>query len=497
MQYLGQKTVATDIIDKAYIDGITGTSSSYFQVDNANNGPRIKNNAGVLEIRNAADNAYASLKALSLVVPEYIYTDNGTMSLGSTGMPNNASLTFDFSSTANMVRLDAHNDAEIRVVSTSYFNYVFTHFSSTWADRTAEAKISHGTAFTIINTSTSDWCYVGNNTQYSKMYFDLSATASTITAIQWQYSTGSGTWATLTVTDGTAKFTTDGSVTFTAPGDWAQDTVNGATGYWVRFNGTSNPSTKPTAKVIVPSSNALFSVYSNHGDTNPAFAVTSAGNVNIGAIQTNSNHALYVSGTGYISSAFSSGSTIYSQRGSLATTSTDGIMAINTSSSTSETRVQMSPRFRLSGTVWDTTASATRTTNWKMEVLPISSATPTANLIFGYDYNAGGYTNRAVLTSTGRFAVQELTIGPLPGGSGSGSQIFSVPYLNSSEPRWVYLGRINAIDGADTVDEIGYVDIELFDGRSVGNRNATSTRLFCSTRSGAITCYHTNIGSLN
>lgn len=41
----------------------TGTTSVTFQIDSANTGPKIKNNALTLEVRNAADNAYAPLKA--------------------------------------------------------------------------------------------------------------------------------------------------------------------------------------------------------------------------------------------------------------------------------------------------------------------------------------------------------------------------------------------------------------------------------------------------
>lgn len=44
------------------------TTSDTFQLDSANTGPNIKNNSGVLEVRNAADSAYANLKALGLTL---------------------------------------------------------------------------------------------------------------------------------------------------------------------------------------------------------------------------------------------------------------------------------------------------------------------------------------------------------------------------------------------------------------------------------------------
>ena len=45
-----------------------GTGSVDFHIDNDNTGPRIKNNGGVLEVRNATDAAYANLKALGLTL---------------------------------------------------------------------------------------------------------------------------------------------------------------------------------------------------------------------------------------------------------------------------------------------------------------------------------------------------------------------------------------------------------------------------------------------
>jgi hypothetical protein len=51
--------------------------------------------------------------------------------------------------------------------------------------------------------------------------------------VVWQYWNGS-TWATLTVTDTTDDLTQDGTVTFTAPGDWATTTDGTVTAYYVR-----------------------------------------------------------------------------------------------------------------------------------------------------------------------------------------------------------------------------------------------------------------------
>lgn len=46
------------------------TESATFQLDSQNTGPLLKNNSGVMEIRNAADSAYANLKALGMTLTD-------------------------------------------------------------------------------------------------------------------------------------------------------------------------------------------------------------------------------------------------------------------------------------------------------------------------------------------------------------------------------------------------------------------------------------------
>lgn len=45
----------------------TGTTSATFQLNSGSSGPKLKDNAGVVEARNAADNAYANVKAADVV----------------------------------------------------------------------------------------------------------------------------------------------------------------------------------------------------------------------------------------------------------------------------------------------------------------------------------------------------------------------------------------------------------------------------------------------
>jgi hypothetical protein len=58
----------SDAISKKHSQNTdTGTTSTAFQIDSSNTGPKIKNNSGVVEARNAADNAYADFKAKDVV----------------------------------------------------------------------------------------------------------------------------------------------------------------------------------------------------------------------------------------------------------------------------------------------------------------------------------------------------------------------------------------------------------------------------------------------
>ena len=70
------RAVITDL--QSRLDGLElGTASATFQLDNDNTGPKLKNNSGVVEFRNAADAAYSEGKAkqfsLSDAFPTQIY----------------------------------------------------------------------------------------------------------------------------------------------------------------------------------------------------------------------------------------------------------------------------------------------------------------------------------------------------------------------------------------------------------------------------------------
>lgn len=101
--------------------------------------------------------------------------------------------------------------------------------------------------------------------------------------------------------------------------------------------------------------------------------------------------------TGYFGTSVIQGGTL-----NLATTSTDGIVAQNTTPSTSGVTVQISPRVRWRGTAWDTAAS--ETVDYFAEVLPASAATPTGTWKLGYSLNGAAASYPFVVTSAGVIA---------------------------------------------------------------------------------------------
>lgn len=71
----------------------TGTNALSFQIDTSNTGPRIKNNAGVLEVRNAADSALADLNVRKITAQQVDYAQVNTVAYGDAIVDLNADYT--------------------------------------------------------------------------------------------------------------------------------------------------------------------------------------------------------------------------------------------------------------------------------------------------------------------------------------------------------------------------------------------------------------------
>lgn len=83
----------------------------------------------------------------------------------------------------------------------------------------------------------------------------------------------------------------------------------------------------------------------------------------------------------------------------IATTSTDSLVVANATAATGGTTVQMSPRIRLRGNAWNTSAS--QTVDFFMENLPATAATPTGTFKLGYSLNSAAATYPLTVSSAG------------------------------------------------------------------------------------------------
>lgn len=114
---------------------------------------------------------------------------------------------------------------------------------ATYTDITYDLREYYTSPTVGLMADTDDILYLGRTLKFDRVKFLFSQVGSGYTLV-WEYSKGGGSWGTLSVTDDTNDFTQDGWVTWSYPSDWAQDTVDGYTGYWVRVRTTTTPSTR-------------------------------------------------------------------------------------------------------------------------------------------------------------------------------------------------------------------------------------------------------------
>ena len=116
-----------------------------------------------------------------------------------------------------------------------FLDKVFRYDGSAYEDNSAEADTLGGSPFIALEDA-DDILYLGKNTKFKEVYFDLQTNGS-YTGIAWEYWDGDS-WASLTVSGNGANLSQDGPVSFTPPNDWARTTVNGQNLYWIRVKAT-------------------------------------------------------------------------------------------------------------------------------------------------------------------------------------------------------------------------------------------------------------------
>jgi hypothetical protein len=137
-----------------------------------------------------------------------------------------------------------------------------------------------GTAFLEASASNvqmfaanGDYILIGADTTFEGIQAILTIEANVSITPSFSYSTGNGTWSTLSVTDATSGFTESGTITFVAPGDWATSNLTTGGGsalssaYYVRV--TRNRialGTPPTEDYFITYSSSSVSDFEVRGD---------------------------------------------------------------------------------------------------------------------------------------------------------------------------------------------------------------------------------------
>ncbi|MEM4523089.1 MAG: hypothetical protein QW738_07770, partial [Nitrososphaeria archaeon] len=125
---------------------------------------------------------------------------------------------------------------------------VFYYDGETFSDITTAACQSGGSAFTLL-ADTDDIMYFGLTSNFTQLQFDI-ATAGEGLNLVWEYSAGNGVWNILTLSyDETKNLTRSGTVIWSSPEDWKEDSVNGFSAYWIRVRTITSPTRTPTAYI--------------------------------------------------------------------------------------------------------------------------------------------------------------------------------------------------------------------------------------------------------
>ena len=134
----------------------------------------------------------------------------------------------------------------------SAFDKVFDFDGTAYNDQSTEAASEFGTPFDILRDETDDALYVGHNSSFNGIDFEFESLGIDL-ALTVEYSKGSGVWASVTgLQDDTNNFSRSGRILFDLPGDFAQETVNGESKYWIRIKTTTLPTISPRLYFIQP-----------------------------------------------------------------------------------------------------------------------------------------------------------------------------------------------------------------------------------------------------
>lgn len=130
--------------------------------------------------------------------------------------------------------------AGISAVSVRQFlNYMrldTTGSGTTFVNNDTEMDTAAGTPFTILG-DTNDIAYLGKDTQFQEVYFDLGTLGDYSGGVTWTFWDGAS-WSALS-TAGANDLEASGVMTFTPPASWTTTTVNSQSAYWIAAQAAS------------------------------------------------------------------------------------------------------------------------------------------------------------------------------------------------------------------------------------------------------------------
>ena len=181
---------------------------------------------GTYDVNNAVNievNSLSEGTAVSVIAAETdgIYTEGDVVGQGLA----NSSGVFTFS--LNFAGFTAGLDVVVRCRNQGFANAAIADDGGVFTDKTTASNSTTVDYITLLPASpvVNDAYYFGHNEEFGQLRLDLSQLGVGTWTITWEY--WNGAWTSLSgVTDGTSGFTSDGTVSWTIPGDWADTTIN-------------------------------------------------------------------------------------------------------------------------------------------------------------------------------------------------------------------------------------------------------------------------------
>jgi hypothetical protein len=181
-------------------------------------------------------------------------------------------------------------NAAARLLRNGQFSavYFFDKSAGTFTDETTDAFSTSVSDVTMCGEGgaqdNADYLYLGSrvlfghslNSSGPRPYFEITSLAGSGTVVVEYWNGSAWTNATLTV-ENTLGFSVSGEMRWNTPANWAQNTVEGQTLYWVRIRRTTNPSTTVIASRIYLLQ--LLDIVSNLSQDGPYITVPLANTV--------------------------------------------------------------------------------------------------------------------------------------------------------------------------------------------------------------------------